>query len=152
MLEGEATNWPTPGARDPKGKEGFRGPHGKALAEIAETFSQQGANWRTPNTSDMRGAQSHRGTAGGERQLQGDAVRFPATPQTAPTGPLGCLLRELDLISYPPPAERRLNPDFSEWLMGWPPGLTACRLSETEWTRWWRDSLSSLWRLVSGSS
>lgn len=100
-------------------------------------------------------AHDHKGGGEGVEEnayLDRASENWPATPPTGPTGELGALLSELDRISYPPPAERRLNPDFSEWLMGWPPGLTACRLSETEWTRWWRDSLSSLWRLVSGSS
>lgn len=44
---------------------------------------------------------------------------------------------------------RRLNPDFVEWLMGWPIGWTVpgSPLPETEWSRWWRHMRGSLYEL-----
>ena len=45
-------------------------------------------------------------------------------------------------------SQRRLNPNFAEWLMGWPVALTACDLSETGLIPWWRLTLLSLCRLV----
>ena len=32
--------------------------------------------------------------------------------------------------------KRRLNPNFVEWLMGWPPGHALCDCSATEFTLW----------------
>jgi hypothetical protein len=45
------------------------------------------------------------------------------------------------------PKRRRLNPLFTEWLMGWPPGQALCDCSATEFTRWqqrMRGALSQL--------
>jgi len=46
-------------------------------------------------------------------------------------------------------SRRRLNPDFAEWLMGWPIGWTVpgSPLPETEWSRWWRHMRGSLYEL-----
>lgn len=45
----------------------------------------------------------------------------------------------------------KLNPNFVEWLMGWPIGWTASELAVTEWSHWQRRMRSSLWQLAPGS-
>lgn len=46
---------------------------------------------------------------------------------------------------------KQLNADFVEWLMGLPPGLTACELSVTEFARYRRRMRSALSTLLSRS-
>ncbi len=46
-------------------------------------------------------------------------------------------------------SQKRLNPNFAEWLMGWPVGVTACASSATGWTFWRQDTRSYLCSLVS---
>lgn len=41
----------------------------------------------------------------------------------------------------------KLNPQFVEWLMGWPIGWTASALAATEWCRWQQRMRSALWSL-----
>jgi len=42
----------------------------------------------------------------------------------------------------------KLNPQFVEWLMGWPIGWTASELAATEWCRWRQRMRSSLCAFV----
>ncbi len=72
-------------------------------------------------------------------QLDRAAEYFPVTRPGETTTGRGLLLRV-----WTPPGCPRLNPKFSEWLMGWPPGLSACTLSAMAWTRWSRHTRSYL--------
>lgn len=42
----------------------------------------------------------------------------------------------------------KLNPQFVEWLMGWPIGWTASALAATEWSAWQQRMRSALYALV----
>jgi hypothetical protein len=44
----------------------------------------------------------------------------------------------------------KLNPNFVDWLMGWPPGMSACEPLETASFRSWQRVHSSLLRDVLG--
>jgi len=48
------------------------------------------------------------------------------------------------------PGKARLNPNFVDWLMGWPPGWSACEPLETASFRSWQRVHSSLLRDVLG--
>ena len=72
-------------------------------------------------------------------ELLGDAIR-PSSPKPSSGA------SSSDKTST---SRRRLNPNFVEWLMGWPIGLTASGPAETEFTRWLRLSRSALFGLIS---
>lgn len=95
-------NWPTPTARDHKG------PNSKPYSQRGGgTKGEQLSNaviWRTPNASDGR-QWSNQSMA--ERLAKGQQLRL--TTQVSPEGGKGGLL----------------NPEWVEWLMGWPIGWTA---------------------------
>ena len=130
-------NWPTPNAMD-----GLRA--GKADDPVAwlahrAKHAAKGVNahfplniaaklWATPRTTDTN---TPSWSPARERiQLREEAVRFdfsasgPRIETTPPAGPSGS------------PTERKLNPGFTETLMGWPTGWSACTSSETGWSRW----------------
>lgn len=46
-----------------------------------------------------------------------------------------------EVVMFPESAGGTLNPDWVEWLMGWPPGWTACERLATAKFRSWRRSL-----------
>ena len=104
--------------------------------------------WPTP-TRGMDDKTTHRMRDGHQNSLKAAAVSaFPpflqgetSTTDGEPSSPSTRGSRRL------------LNPDFVEWLMGWPIGWSALDLPlpATEWSRWWqhmRGSLSALgWRI-----
>jgi hypothetical protein len=49
------------------------------------------------------------------------------------------------------PAKAKLNPQFVEWLMGWPIGWTASALAATEWSRWQQRMRSAFLQLARDS-
>ncbi len=102
----------------------------------------QAQNWPTPNSTD--GTKAPKMFAGKNPSLPTASKSFPDTLQPETTTGLGLLLRIWIRPECP-----RLNANFAEWLMGWPVGLTASVLSETEWTRWLQLTHLSLCGLVS---
>lgn len=133
--------WPTPEANDSGANQ--RGP---GLDSSRGADLKQGVeNWPTPAAQNWRSGQASAETfEANPRPLQEWACRFPATPPDPPTSAHGRLLRLLDQISYPPAGQRRLNPAFAEWLMGWPPGWTDFEPLGTGLTPSWRPTLSAL--------
>jgi hypothetical protein len=134
--------WPTPTASD--GARRSDPPRQASLPGIVRTngpsLTQRAATWPTPQARDHKGAfPGHR--AGG-RDLPGEATSFPSGPQPPTTGPRG------NKSSSPVV----LNPAFVEWLMGFPPGWTACTSLAIAPYRSWQRAHSSLLHAALGSS
>lgn len=153
-------NWPTPVASDAKRETaGIRGESNPTLGSMAR-------GWPTPSARDWKGSPDAPRSAGtgstAERldQLDRVAEHFPYSRRAETTLPdgLACLLGDrtlhplsrLLLLVYRSVLLRRwlrLNPAFSEWLMGWPNGWTGFASSATEYHRWlraWRSHLFGL--------
>ena len=139
-LEVEIVNWPTPRAQEP----GSTSPnYGRGLKNTAE-------NWRTPNASDAEGGlMEWRDGKAAKLKLRDHsvhAVQSWATPQArdwkdgnaknqTPTNSI--LGRQAPRVMMSgSESQITLNPQFTEWLMGWPIGWTESELAETEWFRW----------------
>ena len=45
-------------------------------------------------------------------------------------------------------SQRTLNPQFTEWLMGWPTGWTELEPAATAWCLWWRRMRLQFLRLT----
>jgi hypothetical protein len=128
--DGGSSCWPTPNTKDANSSgrhttatgvmhpgttlTGRKGPGGEGERQGGPTL-QTVAQWATPAARDAKGPfLKHR--KGGEdlsRQAQAMRTDGPACSPTAST------------------SARRLNPDFVDWLMGFPPGWTACAALET---------------------
>ena len=120
-------NWQTPVADDAvnrkEGKFNSRGePKLSAQVKIlTSTTRDWKQNWPTPKSSEYKGAALDRipGT---------DAYR-------------GNLCEKAELETGAPQREngkvKRLNPDWTEWLMGWPIGWTSIKgITELDWRDW----------------
>jgi len=136
LLKGQAENWPTPQSRDDKN------PRKKMMSDGGwdrnRNLGDMTPNWPTPKSRGFKG-ESQRGTAAPMDALA-NAVNYHSLPPDQQTD---------DGMKSSQPS-RRLNPQFVEWLMGWPVGWTRtdCALPETELSRWRRLMRSSLWWLV----
>lgn len=104
--------WPTPTARDWK--------DGNYPSELARKSPGLGAKvkWATPNASDGR-KWSNQSLA--ERKAKGQQIRL--NTQVSPAGGGG----------------GQLNPDWVEWLMGWPIGWTALQPLAMDKFREWQQ-------------
>lgn len=132
---------------------------GVRKSSALQCFGKERSLWPTPRTQDSGGNlyQRDRGNADLKRlTLAGEAKIWPF-PTDAPTSEafltgllrqeisadgFGQLKRELRSLGYPALERRRLSPQMTEWLMGWPPEWTGCGPSETELIRWWQRSPS----------
>lgn len=228
QLTSEAANWPTAASRDEKGPNGEEHrqsrerPHDDQLQNVVQKWATANACERGPETADSKATRPNTGAidlhtqasqwltasaTDAERrgtvnngQLNGQATDFPSTAQAETTGPLGRLLRTLDLIYSRHCAtlvetalnwlsggdcdqwlragiapnddatrrylrnllldrmtQRRLNPSFQWWLMGWPsPAMLlsathrCCGSAATAWTAWRRQLQSLLSCVMQG--
>lgn len=150
-LARDARTWSTPNAHD------RRRPGADTKSTQGMNLSRDAATWPTPASRDAKGenSQQHMSRTDG-RTGKNHADQLPNfvahlfyshQDQTMTDG-----LKSYE--SAPISPRRRLNPNFAEWLMGWPPGWstadpTACDASETAL---WRCRLQSqLCILVGGS-
>ena len=140
-LARDAANWPTPASRGHKGENsaahltnGTGRLHLDQLPNfVAHIFSQPDP------TTWMPGELSSQATRNARR------LYLSATSRLSPA--------TLRRLSKPENFHsRRLNPNFVEWLMGWPPGHALCDCSETEWFLWKRRMRGALSRLRSASA
>ena len=174
IFANDSSSWPTPVSDDMSNVSGEVNRDFQSLAALV-------ALWPTPRAEDSEATGAHRGTPDTLNAAAG-LWATPAARATKGAYSPGALTRRdgksrMDLLdnqavyfqpfrpaaSTPsdggrssastPALPRRLNPDFVEWLMGWPIGWTVpgSPLPETEWSRWWRHmrgSLSALgWRI-----
>ena len=139
-LEVEVQNWPTPRAMEP----GSTSPgYGKGLKNTA-------INWRTPNASDGEGGiMEWRDGKAAKLKLRDHsvhAVKSWATPTTRDwkDGDANNQTKTNSLLGRQAPrammggseSQITLNPQFTNWLMGWPIGWTKFEPLEMEWFRW----------------
>jgi hypothetical protein len=116
--ETESGLWPTPRAQEPgRTTEGY----GRGLAELIEGKEQKQKVWPTPVRSDC---QQRRKT----ENWNGNDLVSQVTE-----------LEELN-GNKQPKAGGQLNPNWVEWLMGWPLGWTDCAASATDKFQQWLHS------------
>ena len=125
-LTGAAKLWQTP--QTPKG--GGTSRSGDRIDE--PLLDGQARNWPTPAARDVKSGDASAATlARNARPLNEIAENFPYSLPAPATLTLG----EPSLPTTPN-SPRRLNPAFAEWLLGWPPGWTACDSLVTALTPW----------------
>ena len=125
-LVGQSQAWPTP-----RGTDGTkRGPN-QAGSKGDLMLPSAAAQWPTPAARDSKGPNSeqHATVTGGGRKHMDQLANFVAHT------PLDCLRPDPQTHDGPqslppnpgahPPSTKRLNPYFTEWLMGWPAGWSS---------------------------
>ena len=112
-LTHQVKTWPTPTSRD--WKSGASNQHGRNSRPLSEVVKL----WPTPNASD---ADKWSNQSLAERKAKGNAIRLNTA--VSPAGMAG----------------GQLNPNWVEWLMGFPIGHTALEGSETQSSRKSRSS------------
>ena len=166
-LNNQVSMWTTPQAHDVTQRGSGQVPTAKAgnacLARDATT-------WPTPASRDHKGENSPDHLSNGTGRLHLDqlpnAVAFLYSRPDLEPAPNGLQrsdprltwrrLRRLVISSHgravwkrmaASGGKRRLNPNFVNWLMGWPPGHSLCVSLEMEWSLWsqrMRGRLSAL--------
>jgi hypothetical protein len=111
--------WPTPRAQEPGSTSAS---HGTGLAETAKA-------WPTPVARDWKDSPGMKERRTGQVSLS--KMAFTSGHQGQET------------MSDGDASPMRLNPLFTEWLMGWPIGWTDFAPVETAWCRWWQRMHSS---------
>jgi len=117
-LESQTKYWATPDCNTSTYSNGKMGPN---IREQAASWNANSAATHSPNPAGAT-------VTGGGRKHMDQLANFVAytpldylrpDPQTQ-DGPASLT----ELHGSPPPSTRRLNPYFTEWLMGWPIGHT----------------------------
>lgn len=146
-LNSAANLWATPVARVEKGghsEVSLTRKDGKSRMDLLgnQAIHWQGDDWATPTRADADKA-TDRMRPDRQNALNAEAVSGFSLPGETP-GERGSLS-----LASGRTLRRRLNPDFVEWLMGWPIGWTVpgSPLPATEWSRWWRHMRGSLYEL-----
>lgn len=121
----DCSYWPTPRAQEPGSTSST---HGKGLAETAKA-------WPTPVARDWKDSPGMRDRITRQVSLANMAFRSGRQVQATST--------------HGEPSQMRLNPLFTEGLMGWPAGWTVCGSVATAWSRWLPRMRSELFRLTS---
>lgn len=127
-LTGEARAWYTPDV--PNGGRMRVG--STATKEQVGLENQVNREWATPTSRD------HKDGANPSGSVPTNSLLGRQAPRTTGAGSPGTSGLRL-----------RLNPEFVEWLMGWPRGWTDFAPVATEWCRWWRLMRSEFWRVSS---
>lgn len=132
MLPSAAAQWPTPNVCSPNSMRGHAQDPAKRRAQGHQVNLQDvAAYWPTPAARDSKGPNSeqHATVTGGGRKHMDQLANFVAHT------PLDCLRPDPQTHDGPqslppnpgahPPSTKRLNPYFTEWLMGWPAGWSS---------------------------
>ncbi len=117
--ESGSSSWPTPNTGESSNGHGRRGGRPRNGRQSGADLSALVKDWPTPGACDWKAASC---IGQRRRQLSEAILSFPHGPQDATTSKDGALSS---------PGARTLNPQFVEWLMGWPIGSTDCGSSET---------------------
>ena len=111
--------WPTPRAQEPGSTSAT---HGSGLAETAKA-------WPTPMARDWKDSPGMNDRPNGQISLP--KMAFQSGHQSQDSTSVGKL------------SPMRLNPLFTEWLMGWPIGWTDFEPVGMAWCHWWQRMHSS---------
>lgn len=101
---------------------------------------KQPKRWRTPNASDAEG---------GVMEIRpGTSARIKLRDHSVHVA--NCLSGHPDQMTLMTGeiSQRTLNPQFTEWLMGWPTGWTELEPAATAWCLWWRRMRLQFLRLT----
>lgn len=129
--ESQASTKSTPVKNDAEKRGDFNADRSKCLAGQAKQWPTL---WASANENrNTQATPSHGETHG--RTLSGDAISFPQVPTISAPG-LTSLSRILALL--PRLVRRKLNPEFVDWLMGFPIGWSDYRAAETPAYRSWQ--------------
>jgi len=122
-----AASWPTPAAHE--ARLGFQDrTRGMKGSQVSLSTVAMQTNWPTPAGRDYKGSNSSQhmtktdGRTDGRSRNHADQLPnfvmhyFSPQDQTMNDGPTS--------LPKAPPSRRRLNPQFVDWMMGWPPGWT----------------------------
>lgn len=134
--------WPTVVVSESKGismKDALAGNPKSRLREEALIWGTIN-NWRTPNASDAEG---------GVMEIRpGTSARIKLRDHSVHVA--NCLSGHPDQMTLMTGeiSQRTLNPQFTEWLMGWPIGWTELEPAATAWCLWWRRMRLQFLRLT----
>ena len=137
-LSRQVKGWPTPKANDPEKRGDFD------TTDPRNGLPGMAKDWSTPNTGDgSRGAQPPDGKRGMLLDSQVRSHQGKTTPTRGDTS-------STDTPTSGPQEPRvSLNPWFTEWLMGWPPGQTVAGDAAKAWFPLWLRLHSDLcWRVL----
>lgn len=104
---------------------------------------------RTPEQREEYGSRPGWKKAG-QRNLSEDAQEWGESLSGLLDGTSGTPGPESSAPGRTSPPPWRLNPRFTEWLMGWIIGWTSLDASVTEWIPWWQLTRSALYGLICG--
>ena len=171
IFASESSLWPTPRAEDTETTGAHRG--------VPDTLPSAANMWPTPDAGVRTGFNRSASDGAANRPLLAEAANMWPTPTRGMDDKTTHRMRDghqnslkaAAVSAFPPflqgetsttdgepsspstrGSRRLLNPDFVEWLMGWPIGWSALDLPlpATGWSRWWqrmRGSLCALgWR------
>lgn len=127
--------WPTPTSSDQNifGKEPERRTETGRKQQIC--LNDMAQLWATPRASDGEKGGPNMSFGAGGTPLPTQVVAFPLSRPAPATSTPGGRSSGSDLT---------LNPQFAEWLQGWPIGWSGSGVSATEYARWLRLMRSSL--------
>lgn len=138
-LAGAAAFWATPAARDWKSGDASA----ETLARNARPLNEQAAHWPTPaaRDGDPRRAPTNPNSAAWRNKVARGAVNAAGMLSDDLSSSAVAWISSLPDLEAPkdgaesspiaPTSRRRLNPNFVDWLMGWPPGWSGCAPLET---------------------
>lgn len=145
----EFGSWPTPTKRDYKDGPSPRYRDGKLQLDtlgraILNGGNQIQQNYPTPTNSMMTMGDMVQAQFSGsdpKRPKYKDVKNFP-TPTVQDFKRRGPNSKQQGLSNIAPKGQGQLNPNWVEWLMGWPKGWTDLKLLETDKFQQWQQSHS----------
>jgi len=150
VLEGEGQHWPTPRAKDWKGADPAREENRSGKRHAGDDLStavDKREMWPTPMSADANGVGGVASRSAGRQTMLHHAVKSYPTPMAGPTDPrdgggAGGVALATVATDNPDAPRGQLNPDWVEWLMGWPVGWTSTEPLSPEALVAWDEGMS----------